>query len=216
MSVWLVVGSAPGVETYYAALRPLLPRVQSITCNAGGKLYLPPDRPDYYWLSDPKAVPAFASVGQALQARGTRIISARMPDRRSPLHADLVVDLPHRGGHFQAFRPKTWIHPRLSGLLCVEYALLAGAGAVAMIGFRGYSSTWLDRKVDEFDGRLGPPGGSQYNKNWIAPFLQSCVDALPGVRFIMGGRPLYPLMGGNVITTHSEAQTASAVEAAMH
>ena len=213
--VWLVVGASPGIEMYYAALCPMLSRLATITSNAGARLFAQPYRPDFYWVSDPAAVSLFAGVARDLQRRGTKLIGVTRPvpgsQRPQVYRPDVVVPLPHRGGGPLPFTPGRWVHPRLSGLLCLQYALHAGARAVVLAGMCGYASTRAVQVVDEVDGRLGPRGGNEYNGKWIAPFVQSCIDALPAVRFVVCGRPLYELRGPNMKVLDSPDQVARAV-----
>ncbi len=213
--VWLVLGSSPGVAAFYSALRPTLPRLATITANAGGILFEPPDRPDFYWVSDPAAVSLFSGVARDLQRRGTKLIGVTKPvpgsQRREVYSPDVVVPLPLRGGSARPFRPGAWVHPRLSGLLCLQYALHAGARAVVLAGMRGYASTRAVQVVDECDGRKGPRGGDEYNGQWIAPFVQSCIDVLPAVRFLLLGLPLYQIHGENLQVYESPSIAARVV-----
>lgn len=223
---WLIVGSSPDAGDHFDVLLPLAG--VWMTCNAGWQLFLTHDTyqgiwadrlkggrllPDHYWISDPVAAAAARRAIAMMAARGTRIITA---DRADFVVKSLGLPVePHERVKLgappeqPAYTPGKPIHPTLSGLICLQYALDHGASRVILVGMSGYRSKESEIVTDSFDGRKGKAGGSDQTQYCIRPFIQSAINALPHVQFVVVGKLAYTLTGPNV-SVHPNA--ASAVE----
>jgi len=209
-STWLVVGSALSAPRYFDQALALAD--VTITCNAGIYLWLtadPPAIPTYYWLSDSQACELFPRCRRFVQKRGSKIITlARSPGGlaiRDLDSADLLLDLPERPELGPAFIRGQWIHPVLSGLICLQFALNHGPGKLICVGMNGYKSKPGEATPDTFDGRSGKPNASMHTREWIQPFTQSAVSACPDVKFIFAGKLQYELTGRNVVMVDDPA-----------
>lgn len=195
---WIVIGSAPSTPEWLSVVRARYPRAVTITTNAGGKLFEPPDRPDYYFLSDSNGCEEYGELVQALASRGTRTITRKRAEsalkgRGVEWFDEFIKD--ERPGTMLEFRPGHYCDSGLSGLFCLQYAVNHGACGVHLVGFEGYGDGqhWWDK-----------PGVPAKNKNtaftekYIRPFVQSVVNACPEVTFHFYGDLNYPISGRNV------------------
>lgn len=224
MTNWLVVGSSDGAEPFFDAL---IDRVdETITTNAGWQYFLTrlPEQvfPDHYWLSDHVACKLFRRPKRYFKAHGTEMITAQRDELdaiydRDMQDADRIIELPTRGDAPGSFTPGSYVHPRLSGLVCLQIAVNSlfasgGRGRVFCIGMEGYRSKPTRIVRDTFDGRMGKPAGRDQTFKWIKPFTQSVVDALPGVEFVLCGKLTYRVSGPNVKHfQHADELTSSAL-----
>ena len=218
---WYVVGSAPGAAEYFDALvaTPCPDhRPRWITANAGAWLFLTakpsPTRPCLYWLSDMVACQLFGRAADRFRSRGTEVVTLErdakaLQDRG--LGDATTIEVEDQRQRFAADR---WVHPRLSGLMCLQIAAkhTKPGGTIVMAGMTGYISSHGTVCVDTLDGRLGKEQGTHHTANYIAPFIQSTIEARPDVRFIFCGKPAgFSLEGDNVDIVVSGAELRNAL-----
>lgn len=195
---WIVCGAGPDVRQMLALARARHPHAVTITTNSGIRLWAEPDRPDYYFLTDMHGCQIYHDEARAIQSRGSRLITLRRDKsalkQRRVDHFDEFV--PMVGGYEQFTRKG--LTARLSGLLCMQYALMRGARELHLVGLNGYT---------------GRPGGDYYEQDapitahrrlrmhtdeTIQPFTQAAVDACQDVDFVFYGRLNYSVGGPNV------------------
>lgn len=195
---WIVCGAGPDAPKMLAVAKRRYPHSTTITTNSGIRLFREPDRPDYYFLTDMYGCQIYHDEAVAIQARGSRLLTLRRDKsalkQRRVDHFDEFI--PMVGGYEQFTRKG--LTARLSGLLCMQYALMRGARELHLVGLNGYT---------------GRPGGDYYEQdapvtahrrlrnhteNTIAPFTQAAVEACPDVDFVFYGRLNYSVGGPNV------------------
>lgn len=208
---WLVVGSSPSVLDTFAGAVVMHYDAVTITTNAGIGLFErdPALRLDYYHLYDMVACKMFSSRAYAMHKRGTVVVTPRRCEsalkERGLLRCDPeLINLREPRDEYSVnsagevfYTPGVEISARLSGLLCLQYALNRGAKTVVLVGFDGYRSTGNNIVADTFDGRMGKEAGTLHTRHRIQPFVQSAIDRCPEVDFIQYGRPGYHLEGDN-------------------
>jgi CMP-N,N'-diacetyllegionaminic acid synthase len=195
---WIVCGAGPDVRQMLALARAKYPHAVTITTNSGIRLFKEPDRPDYYFLTDMHGCRIYHDEAKAIQARGSRLVTLRrdksaLKQRRLD-HFDEFIPMAGGPGQFT----RKGLSAQLSGLLCMQYALMRGARELHLVGMNGYT---------------GRPGGDYYEQdapvmshrklrshteNVIGPFTQAAVEACPDVDFVFYGRLNYRVGGPNV------------------
>ena len=205
-TTWLIVGGGPsGADTFDAVMAcPSWRAGMSVATNSGIHLFFShidgPFYPDFYLLLDSKAVEIHHRWALAARRHGTMLVSCERNDPfgiRGTPEADIRLPLPMFDRTPRPFRQGAYVHARYSGLLCLQLALNCGAERVGLIGFDGYRSHAGRQRPDTLDGRDGPATGVDGTRDFIAPFLQSCIDANPDVEFIQFGPTTYQLSGDN-------------------
>lgn len=197
--VWMVCGSGPSARrSMVAALADRHPQV-TITCNGGHRLFdcrTGIDHPTFYFVSDQEACRLYAPDSQFLQSRYGTMVLTPSRDRsaireRGMEHADSFLRT-DRTLEPCLHHPGKYVGHPLSGLWMIDVALNRGARTVLIVGMDGYQSTGGTRVVDYFDGRKGGEHSADHNA-MMGRYLESAVTQRPGVRFVMYGRPLYPV-----------------------
>lgn len=203
---WMIVGSSPSASAFIDAALAAHPDATLITANAGIGLLVsavPTRWPHHYWLSDHVACVDYARWKRAARAQGTIIYTLdRTPyglTQRGMQDADVFLQLDEPVDGPAHYEPGGRTHPRLSGLICLQYAaeclpILAGVShRIVLVGFDGYVSTPDQLQVDNFDGRLGKAAGAEQTRTLIEPFVRTLVAARRDIDFTLYGRPNYPL-----------------------
>jgi len=195
---WIVIGSSSSAPEWLPVVRARYPSATVITTNASGLLFDPPDRPDYYFLSDHVACDLYGQLAQDLSARGTRTITRKralsaMKTRGVEWFDEFIQDDREVAG--AVFQPGQYSGPGLSGLFCMQYALNHHACGVHLIGFEGYGDRahYWDRPAE-----LAHNKSTAYTEQYIRPFVQSAADTCPDVTFHFYGDLNYRISGENV------------------
>lgn len=214
-NTWAVIGGGPSAPEYFdAALRCA---DTWITCNSGWQLFaahrgqagLYADQllggrvlPHVYYLRDERAWQLHGRAVAFMRDFGVRVVTLQRASASRWAAAidgrDEVLALATSGAQDDCFVQGKWVHPRLSGLFILQYALNHGARRVILVGLDGYASKPKRIVPDGFDGRAGNAGGQELTAQWIRPFTQSCVEARADARFVVCGRPRYRIEGPNV------------------
>lgn len=190
---WLIVGSSPSMPRWFDLL--LGHADTTITTNAGILEFLGnPDRslrPDYYLLFDSFAARQFGRYAATAMGLGTMLITKRFADPDAapwPLEqAAYTLPLPDRGPEPQFVRGR-YTHPRLSGLVCLQFAINFGRpDRIILCGFEGYRSNAHRIERDTFDGRPGKAAGEDHTLNWSRPFIRQAIEVCRDIQFVICG-----------------------------
>lgn len=195
---WIVCGAGPDARKMLALALARHPHAVTITTNSGIRLFKEPDRPDYYFLMDMHGCRIYHDEALAIQRLGSRLVTLRRDKaalkQRQVDHFDEFV--PIVGGYEQFTR--NGLTARLSGLLCMQYALMRGARELHLVGMNGYTG----RPGGDYHGHDAPVMSHRrlrsLTENVIEPFTQAAVDACSDVEFVFYGRLNYSVGGPNV------------------
>lgn len=195
---WLIIGGGTSAAIAFDLAMADHPDATTITCNAGGGLFL--DRgivPDYFLMyCTAQAFNLWSDDLIELHRRGCHVIGERRSEgavfKRLGRYSERIeiMDL-GRALRCPPFDPAKMVYVRFSGLMCLQYALHHGAETVVLVGMEGYRSTRERHVVENFDGRMGRDTGQKLTNSWIRVFTNSCIERCPQVRFIFYGRPNY-------------------------
>lgn len=195
---WIVCGSGPDARENLAIARARLPHAQVICTNMGIRLFEPPDRPDVYFLTDMRGCQLYHDDAKAAKSRGTRLVTLRRAPQaikqRRLEHFDQFVPILNQPNVFV----RNAYTAGLSGLLCLQYAINAGAREIHLVGMNGYTG---QRNGDYFDAYEPENKGrrrAMHTENVIGPFIQAAIDGCPDVEFVFWGQVNYPAAGPNV------------------
>ncbi|MCC6679871.1 MAG: hypothetical protein IT445_03115 [Phycisphaeraceae bacterium] len=208
---WLLVGSALSAERFFdPALRLAIDHGwRTATSNGGWQLFTTtPFKgealgwivPDWFWLSDHEAcaMPAHRRALRLMRSLGTKLVTAELRDPalyqvRGLGEPDAISPAPTPGSDRRhPYVPGEWCRPKYSGLMLLQWVLNTQSPArVILVGYDGYGSKPDQIVRETIDGRLGKTSGWNDTLSIIAPFVQSCVDALAGTEFVICGRPAW-------------------------
>jgi len=195
---WIVCGSGPDAREMLAVARARYPGAMAITTNAGINLFVTPDRPDVYFLTDARGCQIYHEQAKAIQKQGSRLVTLRR---------DIQALKQRRVDHFDQFVPITGGPSQfvrggytacLSGLLCVQYAINNGARQIHLVGMNGYTGT----NGGDYFGQYEPPNRGRkrrmHTESVIGPFMQAAVESCTDIEFVAYGQLNYPMAGPNV------------------
>lgn len=202
---WICLGSSPNAPATLAAARKDYPHAVTITTNSGIRLLTP----DYYFLSDSLARRLFGNEARELSRQKKTVFIARKAKERP----DVLIQNERTDVSPQTFIRGQYTQNNLSGLYCVQFALMNGAQTIVAVGHEGYGSAETDRQY--WDVRDHTSQNLQhYTRDFIAPWWRACVAACPDVTFHFYGNLRYDIAGPNVTRTPYHACAISALLAA--
>jgi len=179
-STWLVLGSSLSAPDY---LKKVSGEYDiSIATNVGINLL----QPDYYFLSDKLAISKHLTKAIEMQKLGMKLIM-----RENRLEADINIELGKPKVN-QTFVRGEYVHPRFSGLICMQFAINSGATKILVVGHGGYNE--LDPGPDVHSKSSNWRGHSLL---WIPSFMQSMVNVCPDIQFVFYGDLTYTITGNN-------------------
>ena len=162
-STWLVLGSSLSAPDY---LKKVSGEYDiSIATNVGINLL----QPDYYFLSDKLAISKHLTKAIEMQKLGMKLIM-----RENRLEADINIEFGKPKVN-QTFVRGEYVHPRFSGLICMQFAINSGATKILVVGHGGYGSSG----------------------QWVPSFMQSMVNVCPDIQFVFYGDLTYTITGNN-------------------
>jgi hypothetical protein len=202
---WVCLGSSPSAPAMLKVALADYPDAVTITTNSGIRLLTP----DYYFLSDSLARRMFGGDARAL-SRAKRTVFIARKARELP---DILINNERTDVSPQTFIRGQYTQNNLSGLYCVQFALMNGAKTIVAVGHEGYSSRRGDPQYwDRTDGTS--PNLLHYTEDFIAPWWRACVAACPDVAFHFYGNLRYDIAGPNVTRTPYHASAIPALLAA--
>lgn len=167
--LWTVLGSSQYAAEHIAAA----PGSTVITCNGGIELM---PIPDVYFLSDAVACRRYRERGIEAQRHGTRLVTLdRVKTAKEARGVDHFDEFVRNGPPFEPFV--------LSGLFCLEYAILSGAQTVILAGMTGYTGTDAKRR--------------SLLRDIIEPKTRHLVEKYPRVQFDAMGPLAYSVTAHN-------------------
>lgn len=200
MSSWLCVGSGPSApERLERFLASSIQWSNSITCNAGIKLW---PYPDYFLCVDMNASRDYEPQARAAQAQGTKLVTldrecSALQERRCDFY-DVFLNIgpkPREGGYG---------HFRYSGPLMLEIALNHGASELHLIGFDGYAvdrKLYFDQEQRSWSRDVNTTRDRQARAGAFMevaqPALRDVCAAWPNARFLVHGPTLFQIDSPN-------------------
>ncbi|HUT92361.1 MAG TPA: acylneuraminate cytidylyltransferase family protein [Thermoguttaceae bacterium] len=196
---WIIVGSSISAREGFAAARVACPTAMTITTNRGHILFEEAnDRPDVYHIHDMVACKIHQEHCRAFKAKGSHLITINRSQRalndRGVAWFDEFLEL--AGQDYPGkFVKGCYSSCGLSGLMCLQYALNNGAHHVHLVGMEGYGE-----EGHYFNGEpdMSLTKNLRFTTTLIQPFVQSCIDACPDVKFTFYGKLNYTVSGRNV------------------
>jgi hypothetical protein len=196
---WIVIGSSPSAAESLQRAYARNPLAKTITTNRGHALFRGDRGPDVYHLHDMNACQIHHADALRMAGKGVWLTTLRRQSERALRDRgvdgfDEFLELASHD-HPGRFQRGQYASCGLSGLICLQYVLNHGATHVHLVGMEGYAD-------DEhyFDGSedLGAEKNKRFTTTLIQPFIQSCIDACPDVRFTFYGNLNYEVSGSNV------------------
>lgn len=202
-STWLVLGGSPSAPVGFAWGISAYPEAITITTNSGILLH---PSPHFYFLSDQGACRRFSADAHKARAKyGTILLTPKREHsalvQRGVDDFDCFLELVEPLDQQPVFVRGQHTSCRFSGLFALQVALNSGANHVILAGMDGYEGHGA---VDSWDGLTSKDHAGLQTALWIAPFMQSAIDACPDVKFTVVGKPVYGWLGENLEIVRTE------------
>lgn len=194
---WIVLGSSPTAKAGLRSARELDGSGAFTTITTNGGIRIMPN-PDWFLFHDPLSVMRYRREYRAARRNGTKIIKSLLEGRIQPMglrevKGDVVL---HTGRQVKPDEQPMYqfgksISPGTSGALCAQFAANNHAKRILLIGMEGYLSQENDIGVETFYGSKGHRRQHERTLTRYGPFMASMCAALPKVKFIWYGVPVY-------------------------